>query len=379
MIYADNAATTRLSEEALQRMLPWLTEKYGNASTLYRMGREAHRAVEQAREEIAKGIGASPMEILFTSGGTESDNWALKGTMRHLARKGKKHLITSLIEHHAVLYSARALEKEGFDITVLPVSEKGFVDPDSVKKAIRPDTALVSIMYANNETGVLQPVTEIGAVCRETGVLFHTDAVQAAGILPIDVKEQKIDLLSASAHKFHGPKGVGFLFCRRRAVPENLLDGGGQERGHRSGTENVAGIVGMAAAFSQALSEQEEKRARLSAIRDRVQEGLLKIPGAHLNGDVSRRLPGTLNVSFEDLDGQSLLMELDLRGIQASVGSACNSGSMTPSHVLLEMGIPYKTAHGSLRLSFGRYNSPEEAEVLVREVEGAVRLLRNRG
>ena len=378
MIYADNAATTRLSEEALQKMLPWLTENYGNASTLYRMGREAHRAVEQAREEIEKGIGASPMEILFTSGGTESDNWALKGTMRHLARKGKKHLITSAIEHHAVLHSAHALEKEGYDITVLPVSKEGFVDPDSVKKAIRPDTALVSIMYANNETGVVQPVTEIGAVCREAGVLFHTDAVQAAGILPIDVKEQKIDLLSASAHKFHGPKGVGFLFCRRKAVPDTLLDGGGQERGHRSGTENVAGIVGMAAAFSQALSEREEKTERLSALRDRVQEGLLKIPGTHLNGDASRRLPGTLNVSFEDLDGQSLLMELDLRGIQASVGSACNSGSMTPSHVLLEMGVPYKTAHGSLRLSFGRYNRPEEAETLVRKAESAVRLLRDR-
>ena len=375
-IYADNAATTRLSEEAFSVMLPWLTEQYGNASTLYRMGREAHRALEEARKTLAKGIGASPMEIFFTSGGTESDNWALKGTMHHLAKSGKRHLITSMIEHHAVLNSVAALEKEGFAVTLLPVDSEGKVDPDQVKNAIRPDTGMVSIMYANNETGVIQPVAVIGSICREAGVVFHTDAVQAAGILPIDVKSDKIDMLSLSAHKFHGPKGVGALYGRRKTVPETYMDGGGQERSHRSGTENVAGIAAMACAFSQALAEQEEKSCRLAGIRDKVEKGLLAIPGAHRNGDAKYRLPGTLNVSFEGVDGQSLLMELDLRGISASSGSACNSGSMTPSHVLLAMGVPYTLAHGSLRLSFGRYNQESEAEPLIREITEAVSAVR---
>ena len=376
MIYADNAATTRLSEEALQAMLPWLGEQYGNASTLYKLGRESHKALEAARKEMARGIQAQPMEICFTSGGTESDNWALKGTMHKLAAAGKTHLITSAIEHHAILHSCKALEKEGFAVTYLPVSSEGVVDPEAVRAAIRPETGMVSIMYANNETGVIQPVAEIGSICREAGVIFHTDAVQAAGALPIDVRAQKIDLLSMSAHKFHGPKGIGILYCRRSAVPGTYMDGGDQERGHRAGTENVAAIVGMAAAFSQTLAEQQEKADRLRRLRDCVEQGLLQIPGSRRNGSREDRLPGTLNVAFDGIDGQSLLMELDLQGIAASAGSACNSGSMTPSHVLLAMGLPYRMAHGSLRLSFGRYNREEEAEEIVRAVTRAVEELR---
>ena len=375
-IYADNAATTRISDRALEAMLPYLKEHYGNASALYAVGRDAHKAIEDARKKIASLIHAGAMDIYFTSCGTEADNWALKGIAHRLKREGKNHIVTSAIEHHASLHTAESLEREGFEVTYLPVDGKGRVSVDSVKEAIRPETALVSVMYANNEIGTIQPVAEIGAVCREAGVLFHTDAVQAAGTLPIDVKEQNIDLLSMSAHKFHGPKGVGVLFCRRGIHPDNLLDGGAQERGHRAGTENVAYIVGMAAALEESCAVMEEKAKRLAALRDRVQEGLLKIPGARLNGDPENRLPGILNVSFEKTDGESLLFELDLKGIAASSGSACASGSVDPSHVLLAVGVPYQLAHGSLRISLGRYNTEEDAERIIEAVTESVQELR---
>lgn len=375
-IYADNAATTRLSDAALEAMLPYLQEQYGNASTLYRLGRDAHKAVETARTRIARRLGAGSMELYFTSGGSEADNWAVKGTMRRMARQGKKHLITSCIEHHAVLRSATALEAEGFTVTYLPVDGQGRVRPEDVRAALRPDTGLVSVMYANNEIGTIQPVAEIGALCREAGVLFHTDAVQAAGTLPLDVDAQNIDLLSLSAHKFHGPKGVGVLYCRKSVCPPNLIHGGEQERGHRAGTENVAAIVGMAAALEEACAQREEKNARVQALRDTVEAGLAQIPGCRINGQGAARLPGTVNAFFEGIDGQSLIYELDLRGVAASSGSACNSGSVSPSHVLLALGLPYAQAHGSLRISLGRYNTEEEAQKIVQEIAGSVAALR---
>ncbi len=376
-IYADNAATTRLCDEAFHAMMPWLKDHFGNASTLYKLGREAKKALTSARQTIAQAIHAEPNEILFTSGGTESDNWAIKGTLHAQARKGKKHIITSSIEHHAVLNSVKTLQKDGFEATFLPVTPSGRVDPESLRAALRPDTALVSIMYANNETGVIQPIDKIGAICREAGIIFHTDAVQAVGTLPIDVKASKIDLLSISAHKFNGPKGIGALYCRRTAVPDTWFDGGDQERGHRAGTENIPAIVGMAEALSVSCQTLDAKAAQIRAIRDRVQASLLQIEGTTLNGDLENRLPGHLNISFDAIDGQSLLMELDLRQIAASIGSACDSGSMTPSHVLLQMGVPYTRAHGSLRLSFGRDNSLNEADDLIREITDAVATLRS--
>ena len=375
LVYADNAATTRISDEVFDAMMPWLKERYGNASTLYRLGREADKAIESARQSIAKGLHADPMEIFFTSGGTESDNWALKGTLHHYAACGKTHLITSSIEHHAVLNCAKSLEKDGLTVTYLPVLPNGRIHPESVREALRPTTGLVSIMYANNETGVIQPIAEIGAICREAGVLFHTDAVQAAGVLQFDVQQEKIDMLSLSAHKFHGPKGIGVLYCRKKAIPDTYMHGGEQERGHRAGTENTAAIVGLAAAFEQARAEMHEKAPQIAQLRDHVETELLKIDGSHLNG-TAPRLPGTLNIAFDGIDGQSLLMELDIRHIAASAGSACDSGSMTPSHVLKAMGVPYTLAHGSLRLSFGRYNTAEDAEIIIREVREAVELLR---
>ncbi len=375
-IYADNAGTTKLSDTAFEAMLPYLKEHYGNASTIYSIGRDAHKAIESARKTIAQLINAGTLDIYFTSCGTEADNWALKGIARKLKHEGKTHIITSVIEHHAILHSAKSLEEDGFEVTYLPVDSKGRVSVDDVKNAIKPETALVSIMYANNEIGTIQPIAEIGRVCHEAGVLFHTDAVQAAGTLPIDVKAQNIDMLSVSAHKFNGPKGIGFLYCKRGLYPDNLLDGGAQERGHRSGTENVAFIVGMAAALKEAYDTLDEKNARISAIRDRVQEGLLKIPGTYLNGDVENRLPGTVNVSFDGIDGESLLFELDLQGLAASSGSACASGSVDPSHVLLALGVPYERAHGSLRISVGRYNTMEEADRIVDIVTNAIERLR---
>ena len=375
-IYADNAATTRLSDTAFDAMKPFMLAEYGNASTLYKLGRSAHKAVENARGVFAKGINAYPAEIYFTSGGTESDNWAIKGTAHRLAGSGKKHIVTDNIEHHAVLNSAKALEREGFEVTYVRADKNGLVRAEDVAAAICPDTALVSVMFANNELGTIQPVAEIGSICRSEGVLFHCDAVQAAGILPIDVKEMNIDLLSISAHKFYGPKGVGIMYARRGCAPETYIDGGEQERGHRAGTENVAGIVGAAAAFAEAISERKEKADRLCAMRDEIQSGLLKIPGSQVNGVTAPRLPGTLNMSFDGIDGQSLIFELDLKGLAASSGSACASGSVDPSHVLLALGLPYKLAHGSLRLSLGRYNTPDEAEMIIRIVSDTVAELR---
>lgn len=375
-IYADNAATTRLSDTAFDAMKPFMLAEYGNASTLYKLGRSAHKAVENARGVFVKGINALPAEIYFTSGGTESDNWAIKGTAHRLAESGKKHIVTDNIEHHAVLNSAKALEREGFEVTYVSADKNGLVRAEDVAAAIRPDTAMVSVMFANNELGTIQPVAEIGSICRSAGVLFHCDAVQAAGILPIDVKAMNIDLLSISAHKFHGPKGVGVMYARRGCVPETYIDGGEQERGHRAGTENVAGIVGAAAAFAEAMSERDEKAERLCAMRDEIQSGLMKIPGAQVNGGAAPRLPGTLNMSFDGIDGQSLIFELDLKGLAASSGSACASGSVNPSHVLLALGLPYKLAHGSLRLSLGKYNTPDEAEMIIRIVSDTVAELR---
>lgn len=375
-IYADNAATTRLSDTAFDAMKPFMLAEYGNASTLYKLGRSAHKAVENARGVFAKGINAYPAEIYFTSGGTESDNWAIKGTAHRLAESGKKHIVTDNIEHHAVLHSAKALEREGFEVTYVSADNNGLVRAEDVAAAIRPDTAMVSVMFANNELGTIQPVAEIGSICRSEGVLFHCDAVQAAGILPIDVKQMNIDLLSMSAHKFHGPKGVGIMYARRGCAPETYIDGGEQERGHRAGTENVAGIVGAAAAFAEAMSERDEKAERLCAMRDEIQSGLMKIPGAQVNGGAAPRLPGTLNMSFDGIDGQSLIFELDLKGLAASSGSACASGSVNPSHVLLALGLPYKLAHGSLRLSLGKYNTPDEAEMIIRIVSDTVAELR---
>lgn len=376
VIYADNAATTRLSDAAFEAMKPFMLNEYGNASTLYKLGRSAHKAVENARGVFAKGINALPAEIYFTSGGTESDNWAIKGTAHRLYASGKKHIVTDNIEHHAVLNSAKALEREGFEVTYVRADKNGLVRAEDVAAAIRPDTALVSVMFANNELGTIQPVAEIGSICRSAGVPFHCDAVQAAGILPIDVKEMNIDLLSVSAHKFHGPKGVGVMYARRGCVPETYIDGGEQERGHRAGTENVAGIVGASAAFAEAISERDEKAERLCAMRDEIQAGLMKIPGAQVNGGAAPRLPGTLNMSFDGIDGQSLIFELDLKGLAASSGSACASGSVNPSHVLLALGLPYKLAHGSLRLSLGKYNTPDEAEKIIRIVSDTVAGLR---
>lgn len=375
-IYADNAATTRLSDTAFDAMKPFMLAEYGNASTLYKLGRSAHKAVENVRGVFAKGINAYPAEIYFTSGGTESDNWAIKGTAHRLASCGKKHIVTDNIEHHAVLNSAKALEREGFEVTYVSADNNGLVRAEDVAAAIRPDTAMVSVMFANNELGTIQPVAEIGSICRSAGVLFHCDAVQAAGILPIDVKAMNIDLLSISAHKFHGPKGVGVMYARRGCVPETYIDGGEQERGHRAGTENVAGIVGAAAAFAEAMSERDEKAERLCAMRDEIQSGLMKIPGSQVNGVTAPRLPGTLNMSFDGIDGQSLIFELDLKGLAASSGSACASGSVDPSHVLLALGLPYKLAHGSLRLSLGKYNTSDEAEMIIRIVSDTVAELR---
>lgn len=375
-IYADNAATTRLSDAAFEAMKPYMLNEYGNASTLYKLGRSAHKAVENARGVFAKGINALPAEIYFTSGGTESDNWAIKGTAHRLAESGKKHIVTDNIEHHAVLHSAKALEREGFEVTYVSADNNGLVRAEDVAAAIRPDTAMVSVMFANNELGTIQPIAEIGSICRSEGVLFHCDAVQAAGILPIDVKQMNIDLLSISAHKFHGPKGIGVMYARRGCVPETYIDGGEQERGHRAGTENVAGIVGAAAAFAEAMSERDEKADRLCAMRDEIQSGLLKIQGSQVNGVTAPRLPGTLNMSFDGIDGQSLIFELDLKGLAASSGSACASGSVDPSHVLLALGLPYKLAHGSLRLSLGKYNTSDEAEMIIRIVSDTVAELR---
>ena len=376
-IYADNSATTALSPVVLEKMMPYLTEVYGNPSSLYRIGGKAKEAVETARENIAKNLGAKyASEIFFTSGGSESDNWALKGVCHALKARGKKHIITSKFEHHAILHTCQSLEKEGFEVTYLDVYENGIVRPEDVEKAIREDTALVTIMYANNEIGTIQPISEIGAICKNHGVLFHTDAVQAAGFVRINVAEQNIDLLSMTAHKIHGPKGCGLLYVRRGVKIDNLIDGGAQERNRRAGTENVAGIVGLDAALQLAIDTMDERNAKLSKMRDRLIDGLLKIERSRLNGDRINRLPGNINMCFEGIEGESLLLKLDLCGISASSGSACTSGSLDPSHVLLSIGLPHEIAHGSLRLSFSDDNTEEDVDYILEKVPEIVDYLR---
>ena len=376
-VYADNAATTKLSPAVLEAMMPYLTEEYGNPSSLYRFGNHAKRAIEQARKEVADVLGAEPFEILFTGGGSEADNW-VKEIMRSLKARGKNHFITSAVEHHALLHSAQRLQKEGFEVTFIPVDREGRIDPEQIRAAIRPETGLVSIMFANNEIGTIYPIQEIGAICRQAGVLFHTDAVQAAGHLPINVKEMNIDLLSLSAHKFHGPKGVGAFYCRRGIPLPSLIDGGAQERGKRAGTENVAGIVGLGAALRLANEEMSEASARVSAMRDRLIDGILQtVPMCRLNGPRHNRLPGNCNISFLGIEGESLLLRLDLAGIAASSGSACASSSLDPSHVLLAIGLPHEVAHGSVRLSLSDYNTEEDVDYILEKLPEIVSTLRS--
>ena len=375
-VYMDNAATTRVSDTAVRAMLPCFQNLYGNPSSLHTIGQEAAKALLSARETVAACLGCSFKEITFTSGGSEADNQAIISAARIGARKGKKHILSTAIEHHAVLHTLRRLEKEGFEIQLLDVGSMGTVTAEQVAKAIRPDTALVTIMYANNEIGSVMPIAEIGAVCREKGVLFHTDAVQAAGHLHINVREQNIDMLSLSGHKFHGPKGVGVLYTRQGIPLTNIIEGGAQERGKRAGTENIPGIVGMAAALREACDRIDETTEKVTALRDKLIAGLSQIPHSVLNGDPVHRLPGNVNLCFEGIEGESLLLLLDQKGICASSGSACTSGSLDPSHVLLAIGRPHEVAHGSLRLSLCEDNSPEEVEYVLREVPRIVEYLR---
>jgi cysteine desulfurase len=365
LIYADNAATTPVSEEAFAAMEPFFRESFGNPSSLYSVGRRARKALESAREETAVCLNASPEELFFTSGGSESDNWAIKGIAFSQKSKGKNHIITSKFEHHAVLHACRFLESEGFEVTYLDVHEDGIIRPDELEAALRPETALVSVMFANNEIGTVQPIREIGELCRKHGVLFHTDAVQAAGTLPIGLNDLKIDLLSLSAHKFYGPKGTGALYIRKDTEFANLIDGGAQERSRRAGTENVAGAVGLAAALKAACNRREEDSAPLIRLRDRLTDGLLKIEGTRLNGDRVRRLPGNVNIAFERVDGETLVLMLDQAGICASTGSACTAGSSDPSHVLRAIGLPPALAAGSLRLTLGARNTGEDVDAIL--------------
>ena len=377
-VYADNAATTKLSPAAKEAMLPYFDEIYGNPSTLYTLGQEAAEHLLACRSEIAQLIGAAdPREIVFTSGGSEADNQAIISAARNGARKGKKHLISTKFEHHAVLHTLDKLRKEGFDVTLLDVHENGVVRVEDVAAAIRDDTALVSVMFANNEIGTIQPIREIGAVCKEKGVLFHTDAVQAAGHVKIDVNEMNIDMLSLSAHKFHGPKGVGMLYARRGIILTNLIEGGAQERGKRGGTENVPGIAAMAAALKEACANMDENTKKVTALRDRLIDGIAKIPHCALNGAGSPRLPGNVNFCFEGIEGESLLLLLDAKGISASSGSACTSGSLDPSHVLLAIGRPHEVAHGSLRLTICEDNTEEEIDYILAELPPIVSYLRD--
>ena len=376
-IYTDNAATTRMSDTAVAAMLPCLQGNYGNPSSLHSVGQQAAEALQGARETVAKCLGCAPRGIIFTSGGSEADNQAIISAARFGALKGKKHILSTAFEHHAVLHTLKKLEKEGFEVELLPVGELGTVTPEQVAKAIRPDTALVTIMYANNEIGSILPIPEIGAVCKEKGVLFHTDAVQAAGHLHINVREQNIDMLSLSGHKFHGPKGSGVLYAKKGIPLVNVIEGGAQERGKRAGTENLPAIVGMAAALKEACDHIDENAAKVTALRDKLIAGLSQIPHSVLNGDPVHRLPGNVNLCFEGIEGESLLLLLDAKGICASSGSACTSGSLDPSHVLLAIGRPHEVAHGSLRLSLCEWNTEEEADVILREVPRVVDYLRN--
>ncbi|MBR0376242.1 MAG: cysteine desulfurase NifS [Firmicutes bacterium] len=376
-VYADNAATTCMSETAIRTMLHYMENVYGNPSSLHSVGQEAKEALDDARARIAARLGCEPSEVYFTSGGSEADNQAIISAAKSGAKKGKKHIVSTAFEHHAVLHTLNKLEKEGWEGTLLDVHENGMVSAQQVAEAIRPDTCLVTIMYANNEIGSIQPITEIAQVCKEKGVLFHTDAVQAAGHLPINVKEQGIDMLSLSAHKFHGPKGVGVLYARRGVVLTNVIEGGAQEKGKRAGTENLPGIMAMAAALDEACDHLEENAVKVSALRDKLIAGLSKIPHCILNGDPTHRLPGNVNFCFEGIEGESLLLLLDDKGVRASSGSACTSGSLDPSHVLLAIGRPHEVAHGSLRLSLCEYNTEEEIDYTIKAVTDVVEYLRN--
>jgi len=375
-IYADHAATTPMSEAALAAMMPCFREIYANPSSLHTPGQRAAEKLAEARETFARLLNADPREITFTSGGSEADNQALRSGAAWGARKGKRHIISTKFEHHAVLHTLKALEKEGFEVTLLDIPPDGIVTAEQVRAAIREDTCMVSVMYANNEIGTIQPVAEIGAVCREAGVLFHTDAVQACGHVLVDIKAINADMLSLSAHKFNGPKGVGVLYARRGVPLANVIHGGAQERGKRAGTENVPAICGAAAAFEEACGKLEAEAARLTVLRDRLIEGLTRIPHTALNGDAKQRLPGNVHLCFEGIEGESLLLLLDARGIAASSGSACTSGSLDPSHVLLALGRPHEVAHGSLRLTLGEGNTEEEVEYMLQEIPKVVKYLR---
>ena len=375
-IYLDNAATTRMSDAALRAMLPYLQEQFGNPSSLYSFGQQAQEALTRAREQIAALLHCEARELTFTSGGSEADNQALRSAAALGARQGKRHIVSTAFEHHAVLHTLARLEREGFTVTLLDVHENGIVLPEEVEAAIRPDTCLVTVMYANNEIGTIQPIAEIGRICRVRGVLFHTDAVQAAGHLPLNVRAQNVDLLSLSAHKFHGPKGIGVLYARKGIPLTPLIEGGAQERGKRAGTENLPAIVGMAAALEEACGGLEANSARMTALRDRLIRGLSRIPHAVLNGDAQRRLPGNVSFCFEGIEGESLLLLLDDRGISASSGSACTSGSLDPSHVLLAIGRPHEIAHGSLRLTLSEETTEAEIDATIAAVTEVVAALR---
>lgn len=376
-IYADNAATTRIYPEVLDKMMPYLTEQYGNPSSLYSFGQNARQAVDEARDTVAKYLNCRSDEVFFTSGGSEADNWAIRMTADALAKKGKKHIISSVFEHHAVLHTLNALKKQGYEITLLPVYEDGLVRVEDVKNAIRSDTSLVSVMFANNEIGTIQPIAEIGAVCRENGVLFHTDAVQAVGHIPVDFSGMNIDMLSMSAHKFHGPKGIGALLIRKGLRFPSLIEGGAQEKGRRAGTENTAGIVGLAEALKMTCSNIEKNASSLIAKRERLIEGLLgSVERCRLNGDPVKRLPGNVNISFEGIEGESLLLLLDFKGVCASSGSACTSGSLDPSHVLLSIGLPHAIAHGSLRLTLSDETTDEDVSTLLEVIPPIINQLR---
>ncbi len=376
-VYVDNAATTAMSDKAIEAMTPYLKGVYGNPSSLHTVGQAAKEHLEDARERIAKCLNCEPKELYFTSGGSEADNQAIRSAAQNGARKGKKHIVSTTFEHHAVLHTLKKLEKEGFEVTYLPVHPDGLITAEEVGAAIRPDTALVTVMFANNEVGTILPIAEIGAICREKGVIFHTDAVQAVGHIPVDVQAQNIDMLSLSAHKFHGAKGVGALYVRRGIPLNTFIDGGAQERNKRAGTENLAGIASMAAALEEACENMGKNAKKLAALRDRLIEGLLKVPHSKLNGDRKKRLPSNVNICFEGIEGESLLLLLDAKGIYASSGSACTSGSLDPSHVLLALGLPHEIAHGSLRLSLSEYNTEEEMEYIIREVPKVVAYLRD--
>ena len=375
-IYADNAATTKMSQAAIRGMLPYLDGIYGNPSSLHSAGQAAKEALESARAVMAKGLGCDPREITFTSGGSEADNQAIRTAAWLGARKGKKHIVSTAFEHHAVLHTLEALEQEGFEVTLLDVRGDGRITAEEVAAAIRPDTCLVTVMYANNEVGTVEPIAQIGAVCREKGVLFHTDAVQAAGHLAIDVVRDHIDLLSLSAHKFHGPKGAGVLYARKGIPLRNLICGGAQERGKRAGTENLPAIMGMAAAFEEALADLDQRAACVTALRDRLIDGLGQIPHSLLNGHRTERLPGNVSFCFEGIEGESLLLLLDDKGVEASSGSACTSGSLDPSHVLLALGRPHEIAHGSLRLTLSHETTVEEVDYMIDAVTQVVEYLR---